>query len=144
MDLLIYSSLTMVGASKASYEGEKTKKHNLLVCCCVFFSIVSLFLLCLVRMFLLLKLCQQVQGVLCNCKCFLLGFVATTHTYLLFVHPFKSTLLTIHFNNPPPIFLVIAIMESSIHITFISKEIEPNRFLCWCWVFGKFVAITTL
>jgi len=140
MDLLIYSSLTMVNSSKALYEGEKTK--NLLVCCVCFYSIVSLFLVCLVCIFLLLK----ALSISSRCVMQLQVIFAWTyghHLHLLFVHPFKSTLLTIHLNTPPPIFLVIAIMESSIHITFISKKLNLilSMLVLGVW---QVVAITTL
>ncbi len=93
---------------------------------CVFFSIVSCVFSMHLSSFKALSISSRCVMQLHVLFCFDLR-PSPTHICYLFTF-FKSTLLTIHLNTPPPIFLVITIMESSIHITFISKKTKPNRF----------------
>ncbi len=88
-----------------------------MLCVCVcFFSIVLLFLMCFVCLYSL-KLCQQAQGVPCNCRCFAFHFATTPCAYLSFVRLLESLLLAIHFQYSPH-FFGTTIMEFSIPNTF--------------------------
>jgi hypothetical protein len=142
MDLLIYSSLTMVNASKAIILRWKNKKSSSMLCvfllyCFIVSCVFSVHFSSFKSFVTKFKVCYATASAFC------LDLWPITCTYLLFVHPFKSTLLTIHLNTPPPIFLVIAIMESSIHITFISKKLNliVSMLVLGVW---QVVAITTL
>ncbi len=75
---------------------------------CGFYLLFHYFM-CLVCIFLLLKLCQQIQGVLCDCKCFALHFCYNyPHVFAICLpHLFKSSLLMIHSHYfPSPISLL--------------------------------------
>ncbi len=85
MDLLIHPSFTQVWQWWVHQRHQiKVRKWKIFTMLCVFSSIISLLLMCLVCIFLLLKLCQQAQGVLCDYRCFALCF-RYHHTHVLVV-----------------------------------------------------------
>lgn len=102
INLFMYSSFIQVWWWHVHHR-HQTNVRKLSNVLCVFFSIVSLFLVWFVFVFLLmLTSSRSVQSVLCNCRCFAFHFTYHHHMCLSFVHPLKSLLLVIIFHYCPP------------------------------------------
>ncbi len=121
---LIYSSFTQVWwwwvHQSIKWKWENKKPFNML---CVFlknyFVVSCEFNVCLFS----LKLCQQVQGVLCDCKCFVLH-LCYHHPHAFAIHPPSQNITTLI--HPPHHFFVTTIVESSTPNIFISMKAKCN------------------